>query len=389
MDAPPFTQTPFSGQAAPDEAPTPRPTSDYFQFFYFHAKNVIECLNVVPFLKESESLRVLFSLPVSDPTEGTPTNPIVLEGTSRGMLQALAIYVNNYGWSDDVLDKVSLVHILHFGHMWGAKKPLTWAIKKLELLQISPARMLELAGHYNVKQWVKPATRALLDTPLKRYTTEDKLTLGLEIFSIIAEAQEELEYVMKYVATIPPPLLKETATRSLLWCPHHAHCVVAWAEGWWLDIARRLVDPEKPLSFFRITDQLEVTQFPGMRDKCCKDAIAFLREHPSAFSGHYTVSQRTVERDGSFLPPADELAQDPRAPHSDWFPLPEAERDAGIFINGDDEIQAAQDILGEDFDYDADDDNNSIDVYCEALFRMESFLNAQASEVSEEESDDL
>lgn len=76
------------------------------------------------------------------------------------------------------------------------------------------------------------------------------------------------------------------------------------------------------------------------------------------------------------VPPAEELAQDPTAPRSDLFESPEAEHAAGIFVNNDDEIQEVRDIL-EGFDFDADDDNNGIDIYCEAVLRVQAYLEEQ------------
>jgi hypothetical protein len=50
-----------------------------------------------------------------------------------------------------------------------------------------------------------------------------------------------------------------------------------------------------------------------------------------------------------------------------------AERDGGILVNGDEELAAARELLG-DFDCDEDDGNWGIEVYCEAVLRMLSNL---------------
>lgn len=50
-----------------------------------------------------------------------------------------------------------------------------------------------------------------------------------------------------------------------------------------------------------------------------------------------------------------------------------AERESGILVNGDEDLMAAQELLG-DFDCDADDGNWGIEVYCEAVIRMLSNL---------------
>ncbi|KAJ7877362.1 hypothetical protein B0H14DRAFT_2342344, partial [Mycena olivaceomarginata] len=68
------------------------------------------------------------------------------------------------------------------------------------------------------------------------------------------------------------------------------------------------------------------------------------------------------------LPPLDELADDPDALDYSEFPNSTAEREAGVFMNDDDEIQEMR--VGDL----ADDGNWGIDVYCRAvLFATEYF----------------
>ncbi|KAJ6463053.1 hypothetical protein C8R47DRAFT_1225319 [Mycena vitilis] len=53
----------------------------------------------------------------------------------------------------------------------------------------------------------------------------------------------------------------------------------------------------------------------------------------------------------------------------------EAEREAGICINDDEELQGAWDLM-DDFDFDRDDENWGIDVYCEAVLLLTSRVDA-------------
>lgn len=55
-----------------------------------------------------------------------------------------------------------------------------------------------------------------------------------------------------------------------------------------------------------------------------------------------------------------------------------AERESGILVNGDEDLMAAQELLG-DFDCDRDDGNWGIEVYCEAVIRMVSQLNSHST----------
>ncbi|KAJ7061357.1 hypothetical protein C8F01DRAFT_967376, partial [Mycena amicta] len=66
------------------------------------------------------------------------------------------------------------------------------------------------------------------------------------------------------------------------------------------------------------------------------------------------------------LPPADELALDPEAPDFTEFANVEEERTAGIFVNNADEIDAMRAAL-EDFDFDEEDGQDGISVYCRAV----------------------
>ena len=52
------------------------------------------------------------------------------------------------------------------------------------------------------------------------------------------------------------------------------------------------------------------------------------------------------------------------------------EREAGVAVNGDDELMEAENMLA-DLDLDAEDGNWGIDVYCEAVILMISKLEAQ------------
>ncbi|KAJ7795294.1 hypothetical protein B0H14DRAFT_2391756 [Mycena olivaceomarginata] len=80
-----------------------------------------------------------------------------------------------------------------------------------------------------------------------------------------------------------------------------------------------------------------------------------------------TASHPSYGEDASGpLPPSDELVDDPEAPDYQEPADAAAERDAGIFVNHDDEVEEMKAALG-DFDYLADDGNWGIDTYCRAV----------------------
>ncbi|PPQ84526.1 hypothetical protein CVT25_007618 [Psilocybe cyanescens] len=72
-------------------------------------------------------------------------------------------------------------------------------------------------------------------------------------------------------------------------------------------------------------------------------------------------------------PPADELKVDPKAANYNKFPDTEHERNAGLFINDDEEIKQARGHL-DGMDLEADDGNFGIDIYCIAVSRLATLM---------------
>ncbi|KAJ7796808.1 hypothetical protein B0H14DRAFT_2390304, partial [Mycena olivaceomarginata] len=74
----------------------------------------------------------------------------------------------------------------------------------------------------------------------------------------------------------------------------------------------------------------------------------------------------------SSQPPLDELADDP--PQADYEEMdPNREREAGIFVNHYDEIAKMREALN-NFDFEKEDDNYGIKVYCEAVLLATAFF---------------
>ncbi|KAH6890941.1 hypothetical protein BKA70DRAFT_1120071 [Coprinopsis sp. MPI-PUGE-AT-0042] len=81
-----------------------------------------------------------------------------------------------------------------------------------------------------------------------------------------------------------------------------------------------------------------------------------------------------VDGEATFAPPDDELAEDPSAPRSDRFGSREEEQEAGIFVTEDEAIQEAREIL-KDVDFEEDDGNWGIDIYCSIGLRLSTFYD--------------
>ena len=86
------------------------------------------------------------------------------------------------------------------------------------------------------------------------------------------------------------------------------------------------------------------------------------------------VSDNYGEDINEAFAPADELTEDPQtADYRDFGDDVEGEREAGIFVNDDEEIEAAKERLG-DYNFAADDGNFGIDVYCNAITRLTALM---------------
>ena len=72
------------------------------------------------------------------------------------------------------------------------------------------------------------------------------------------------------------------------------------------------------------------------------------------------------------MPHTEELAADPKAAVADEYADPTEEKEAGVFVTGDDEIEQAPYIL-QDWDLASEDGNWGIDMYCQAVLAVSSF----------------
>ncbi|KAF9544594.1 hypothetical protein CPC08DRAFT_649584 [Agrocybe pediades] len=83
------------------------------------------------------------------------------------------------------------------------------------------------------------------------------------------------------------------------------------------------------------------------------------------------------------FPPADELAEDPSEPSYRKMTR-EEEREAGIFVDDDEEIAEARELL-KGLDFERDDGNFGIDVYCEAVSRLTALACGESDQSEHEE----
>ncbi|KAF6747406.1 hypothetical protein DFP72DRAFT_1149225 [Ephemerocybe angulata] len=73
-------------------------------------------------------------------------------------------------------------------------------------------------------------------------------------------------------------------------------------------------------------------------------------------------------------PPLSEIHEDPIAPRSDAFASVEEEKDAGVVVTDDEELEEAREAL-KDMDFTVDDGNWGIDLYCQAVVRLTAYYD--------------
>ncbi|THU75827.1 hypothetical protein K435DRAFT_880109 [Dendrothele bispora CBS 962.96] len=86
-----------------------------------------------------------------------------------------------------------------------------------------------------------------------------------------------------------------------------------------------------------------------------------------------TASDPTYGQEDGQLPPLDELADDPENSDYTKYNSKDDEKAAGLFVNDDDEIVEGKEYFSQcGFDWEREDNNWGIDIYCEAVTQMES-----------------
>ncbi|KAF6765326.1 hypothetical protein DFP72DRAFT_797972 [Ephemerocybe angulata] len=80
------------------------------------------------------------------------------------------------------------------------------------------------------------------------------------------------------------------------------------------------------------------------------------------------------EDPANIRPPLSEIHEDPIAPRSDAFASVEEEKDAGVVVTDDEELEEAREAL-KDMDFTVDDGNWGIDLYCQAVVRLTAYYD--------------
>ena len=169
------------------------------------------------------------------------------------------------------LDVPSLVAILKVSRLWMVENSIQWVVDHLNELDLSPAHKLELARMYTIPQWVAPAIRTLILSPLSIISEDDTHRLGLRVYSIIAKAHEVMDTERRTLAAVPPGLSLGPSTSCN--ATQHSQCRDAWAKFWWQKVARQLLHPVSPLALSGVVEYVATQAHPISLNMECKEEI--------------------------------------------------------------------------------------------------------------------
>jgi hypothetical protein len=168
--------------------------------------------------------------------------------------------------------------------MWYIEDGFKFAKHWLEQRKIPATQRLQLATHYEIRDWVTPAVQELLRTSLSSLSNGDLDHINIRLYSIIAKAKEAIEKQRKLIAACPPSLPKDTDDFQTAWCVSHATCAKVWADTWWKVVARSILHPLMPLDVNTIVDFLKNTEHRGMSSPCKEDMLRKLESDGSPFN---------------------------------------------------------------------------------------------------------
>ncbi|KAK6992800.1 hypothetical protein R3P38DRAFT_2568841 [Favolaschia claudopus] len=98
---------------------------------------------------------------------------------------------------------------------------------------LHPANFLNLAMNWHIEEWIEPAFRALLRTPLSSLTSSQLRELGYSAYLHVAETKERISKHRALCALQAPPVVHHNACRGA------EACTSAWKYAWWGEAEKR------------------------------------------------------------------------------------------------------------------------------------------------------
>lgn len=155
--------------------------------------------------------------------------------------------------------------LLRLSARWDIPSGVSYAITALHGLLLPAPRRLEIARMYSIPDWVRPAVRRLLACPLGDLTDAEMNQIGIKVYSLLVQGRERMEAEMRWVAQVPPEMVKDHSWR----CTDNKVCASAFKDFWWNKIGRKLLHPSVPSDYTQIPDLIQKTSnWNGLHPEC-------------------------------------------------------------------------------------------------------------------------
>ncbi len=178
--------------------------------------------------------------------------------------------------------------------MWYIQDGIKFARHWLEQLEIPATERIKLAKQYEIRDWVAPALKELLKSPLNNLSNDDLNHINVRIYCIIAKAKEAMERQRKIIAAYPPSLPKDSHDFQTAWCASHVTCGKVWTDTWWRVVARSILHPLDPLDLNKVVDFLKTVDHRGMSTNCKEDMLNWLQRDGSRFNTLQSIEDGAI-----------------------------------------------------------------------------------------------
>ncbi|KAJ7833580.1 hypothetical protein B0H13DRAFT_2370351 [Mycena leptocephala] len=157
-----------------------------------------------------------------------------------------------------------------------------------------PILRLQLAIRYAIAEWINPAFRRLIHTPLSSLSSAQIEQLGFHVYVILAKTQSKITtHRILCALTVPPVEHGQT-------CDDHTACNKSWAHAWWGEsikhgVAVALIHPN------HVPAQKILHQLPSiitswhMLEECRSQTVRSLAVSPSRLLQEEGIIMAAIE----------------------------------------------------------------------------------------------